>query len=113
MSWVADRWRSMASQITVEISETFPTVTVVASEVKTLATQTGNATKEIGRQIAAMQEATQEAVVTIKDIDVTIGRVSEISTAIHGAVQQHASATQQIAQYASGAGRRTTDVARD
>jgi methyl-accepting chemotaxis protein len=86
---------------------------VVASEVKSLATQTGNATQEIGRQIAAMQVATQEAVVTIKGIDVTIGRVSEISAVIHDAVQHHAAATQEIARYAGDAGRRTAEVARD
>ena len=86
---------------------------VVASEVKQLATQTGNATKEIGRQIAAMQAATQEAVATIKGIDVTIGKISEISTVIHDAVEQQAAATQEIARYANDAGKRTTEVARN
>ena len=35
---------------------------VVAAEVKSLAAQTGSATKEISEQISAMQAATQEAV---------------------------------------------------
>jgi methyl-accepting chemotaxis protein len=86
---------------------------IVASEVKSLATQTGNATKEIGEQIAAMQAATQEAVITTKGIDVAIGKVSEISTAIHDAIRQHAEATHEIARYAVDAGRRTTEVARN
>jgi methyl-accepting chemotaxis protein len=86
---------------------------VVASEVKSLATQTGNATKEIGQQIAAMQLATQDAVVTIKEIDLTIGKISEISAVIHDAVQHHAAATQEIARYAGDAGRRTAEVARN
>jgi methyl-accepting chemotaxis protein len=86
---------------------------VVASEVKSLATQTGNATKEIGQQIAAMQLATQDAVVTIKGIDVTIGKISEISAVIHDAVENHAAATHEIARYAGDAGRRTAEVARN
>jgi methyl-accepting chemotaxis protein len=86
---------------------------VVASEVKSLATQTGSATKEIGKQIAGMQTATQEAVVTIKDIDATIAKVCEISAVIHDAIQQHAAATQEIARYADDAGKQTIEVARN
>src|SRR5262249_44277423 len=86
---------------------------VVASEVKSLSNQTSNATKEISRQIAAMQAATAEAVVTIKGIDGTIGKISKISAVIHDAVQQHAAAIQEIAQYADDAGRQTMEVARN
>jgi methyl-accepting chemotaxis protein len=86
---------------------------VVAAEVKSLATQTGSATKEIGIQIAGMQTATQEAVVTIKDIDATIAKVCEISAVIHDAIQQHAAATQEIARYADDAGKQTAEVARN
>jgi len=80
--------------------------------VKSLAAQTGDATKEIGEHIAAMRAATQEAVNAVKGIDVTMGKVSEISQVIDAAVHEHVAATQQIARYASDAGKRTTEVAR-
>jgi len=84
---------------------------VVASEVKSLATQTGNATKEISEQISAMQAATQDAVRAVRGIDVTMGKVSEISKVINVAIHEHVAATQEIARYASDAGKRTTEVA--
>jgi methyl-accepting chemotaxis protein len=51
---------------------------VVASEVKSLASETGKATEEITRQIAAIQAATNNVVEAIKGIGSTIGRVNEI-----------------------------------
>ncbi|MBV8837202.1 MAG: PAS domain-containing methyl-accepting chemotaxis protein, partial [Alphaproteobacteria bacterium] len=51
---------------------------VVASEVKSLATQTSKATEEIGGQIAAVQNATNEAVGAIGDISKTIDTINEI-----------------------------------
>jgi methyl-accepting chemotaxis protein len=116
ISDIAEQTNLLALNATIEAAragEAGRGFAVVASEVKSLATQTGNATKEIGTQIAAMQVATLEAVVTIKGIDATIGKVSEISRVIHDAIQQHAAATQEIARYACDAGGRATEVARD
>ena len=50
---------------------------VVASEVKSLASQTAKATDEISSHIAGMQGATQESVAAIKEIGGTIGQISE------------------------------------
>ncbi len=52
---------------------------VVAGEVKSLANQTAKATDEIAAQIAAVQRATQDAVVGIQAIGATIGQISEIA----------------------------------
>jgi len=71
---------------------------VVANEVKTLAQRTSQATDDIRKQIAQIQEATGEAVGAIRGIMATIEEVSAISTAIAGAVEQQNVATALIAQ---------------
>src|SRR5947209_11087424 len=48
---------------------------VVASEVKALAEQTAKATGDIGQQITGIQAATQESVVSIRDISSTIEKL--------------------------------------
>jgi methyl-accepting chemotaxis protein len=78
---------------------------VVAQEVKALASQTAKATDEIGIQIAGMQTATQEAVGSIKMISLTIGKISEITSAISAAIEEQGAATQEI----SGNIQRTAD----
>ena len=71
---------------------------VVASEVKSLASQTAKATEEISSHIAGMQQATQESVTAIKEIVETIGRVSEIAGQISTSVEQQGIATGEIAR---------------
>lgn len=71
---------------------------VVASEVKNLATQTARATEEIAGQINSMQSVTTEAVSAIRNIAVTIGRISNISAAISSSVEQQGLAVKEIAQ---------------
>jgi methyl-accepting chemotaxis protein len=70
---------------------------VVASEVKSLATQTSKATEEIGGQIAAVQNATSEAVSAIGDISTTIDTIAEISSTIAAAVEEQSAVTREIA----------------
>ena len=71
---------------------------VVASEVKALAQQTAKATSEIGQQIVDIQSATQDSVGAIKEISGTIGKLSEISSAIAAAVEEQGAATQEISR---------------
>lgn len=84
---------------------------VVASEVKALAEQTSKATGEIGLQIANIQSATQDSVVAIRDINGTIGRISEISSVIASAVEEQGSATEEIARNVQQAAQGATRVA--
>jgi len=84
---------------------------VVASEVKALAEQTAKATGEIGQQIAGIQSATQDSVMAIKEIGVTIGRISEISSAIAAAVEEQGAATQQVSSNVQRAAAGTSEVA--
>jgi methyl-accepting chemotaxis protein len=71
---------------------------VVASEVKSLASQTAKATDEISSHITGMQAATQESVAAIKEIGGTIAQISTIASSIATAVEQQGAATQEIAR---------------
>ena len=86
---------------------------VVASEVKTLATQTAKATEDISSQIRAIQSSTGEAVQAITGIDGTIGRISEISTAIASAIDEQQAATKEITRSTREAALGTSEVSRD
>jgi methyl-accepting chemotaxis protein len=69
---------------------------VVAGEVKTLASQTGRATEQIGRQIVAIRTATDEAVGAVREVDLAIGEVESVAAAIAAAVEQQTAATREI-----------------
>jgi methyl-accepting chemotaxis protein len=71
---------------------------VVAAEVKALANQTAEATKEIGTQIAAMQEQINGSADAVSLIGRIIGEVSEVSTTIAAAVEEQDAATHEIAR---------------
>jgi len=71
---------------------------VVASEVKSLASQTSQATEEISVQVQEIQSATSQAVETIGGIATTIDKISEISSSIANAVKEQGEATLEIAQ---------------
>jgi methyl-accepting chemotaxis protein len=84
---------------------------VVASEVKSLASQTAKATDEISSHITGMQGATQESVAAIKEIGSTIGQISNIASTIATAVQQQSDATQEIARSVQGVAQGTQATA--
>jgi methyl-accepting chemotaxis protein len=84
---------------------------VVASEVKSLASQTAKATDEISSHISGMQGATQESVAAIKEIGGTIAQISSIASTIASAVQQQSSATQEIARSVQNVARGTHQTA--
>jgi methyl-accepting chemotaxis protein len=84
---------------------------VVASEVKSLASQTAKATDEISSHISGMQGATQESVAAIKEIGGTIGQISNIAAAIASAVEQQSSATQEIARSVQSVAQGTREAA--
>jgi methyl-accepting chemotaxis protein len=69
---------------------------VVASEVKSLASQTAKATEEISGQVAEVQNTTGSAVGVIEAITQTISRINDISAAIAASVEEQASVTQSI-----------------
>jgi methyl-accepting chemotaxis protein/CHASE3 domain sensor protein len=84
---------------------------VVASEVKSLASQTAKATDEISSHISGMQGATQESVAAIKEIGGTIAKISDIAATISSAVEQQSSATQEIARSVQNVAQGTQEAA--
>ena len=74
---------------------------VVANEVKALASQTARATEEITSQISAMQEATRTTVNAIEEIADTINSIDSITTLVANAVQAQGTATTEIANNVS------------
>lgn len=69
---------------------------VVAQEVKTLASQTAKATADIGAQISAVQSGTTSVVEAIRDIAGVIGAINDISNGIAAAVEEQTAVTQDI-----------------
>jgi methyl-accepting chemotaxis protein len=86
---------------------------VVANEVKNLATETAKATEAIKTQIAGIQDTTQESVAAIDQISGTIGEIAQISASITSAVTQQSNATQEISHNIAQAAQRAADVARN
>ena len=70
---------------------------VVASEVKSLASQSAQATDDIRQQIAAVQEAGSSSVTAIKRISEIIVNLESMNGAVASAVEQQAATTQEIA----------------
>jgi methyl-accepting chemotaxis protein len=83
---------------------------VVASEVKSLATQTAQATEDIRIQIQGIQGATGEAVAAIRAIGATIGEINQIASGIAAAVEEQGAATQEIARNVQQAATGTDEV---
>ncbi len=83
---------------------------VVASEVKSLAGQTARATDEISQQIAAIQAATEQSVVSITGIGSTIEEINSITSSISASLGQQQAAIEEIARNIQEAAHGTQEV---
>jgi methyl-accepting chemotaxis protein len=72
--------------------------TVVAGEVKNLATQTSRSTEEITRQIEEIQLVTGAAVAAVEEIGGIIAEVDQVSGTIAAAMEEQSAATQEISR---------------
>ena len=80
---------------------------VVATEVKSLASQTANATEEISTRISEIQGLTADAVDGISQIDGAMIEVNELTASISSAMNQQSHATSEISDSITSAADKT------
>lgn len=110
---IADRTNLLALNAAIEASragESGKGFAVVAQEVKDLARQTAEATDEIGRQIANVQEMTRRAVTAIEGTTAGIDDLDGITARIASAVSQQSSSTSEISRHMQHAAEHTRSV---
>ncbi len=103
---IADQTNLLALNATIEAAragEAGRGFAVVASEVKALANQTSQATSEIGREVASIQDAVRMAGIALADISTTIRSIDEASSAVSGAVTQQSAVVGEISSMANSA----------
>jgi methyl-accepting chemotaxis protein len=76
---------------------------VVAHEVKDLAGSTARATEEIGRRVETIQADASAAVKALQQISSIIGEISQLQTAIAGAVEEQTATTSEMTRGIAGA----------
>ncbi len=76
---------------------------VVAGEIKALAQQTAEATKEINEKITGVQEITAESVTAIETIVSVISEINDIVNTVATAIEEQSATTQEISNNVSQA----------
>ena len=102
---IAEQTNLLALNATIEAAragEAGRGFSVVASEVKTLATQTGKSTEQIGAKVGEIQSATREVVASLAGVAETIDQLSGVTEQVSAAIEQQRSASESFAASASG-----------
>jgi methyl-accepting chemotaxis protein len=86
---------------------------VVANEVKELAKQTANATRDISQKIEAIQGDTKGAVEAIAQIGKIINQINDIQNTIASAVEEQTATTGEISRNVSEAAKGSREIAQN
>jgi hypothetical protein len=84
---------------------------VVAAEVKALASQTEQSTKRIGAKVAEIQSTTREVVASLSGVAEAIDQLSGVTQSVSGAIEQQRAATEDFAANARETSVAISDVA--
>ncbi|MEM7565914.1 MAG: methyl-accepting chemotaxis protein [Pseudomonadota bacterium] len=103
---IAEQTNLLALNATIEAAragEAGKGFTVVASEVKQLATQTAQATEDIARQIASVQTVSQGSIAAISEIKDLVFELEDVTGVVSAATQQQSATVSEVARNAVGA----------
>lgn len=113
---IAEQTNLLALNATIEAAragEAGKGFAVVANEVKELAKQTSQATEDIIRKIAMIQDDTQQAVDAIGQVSGIIRQISESQNAIASAVEEQSAMTGEISRNISEVAAGSSEIARN